>query len=95
MTTPAPPETQADRTRLAWRRTLIGVLGTAGIGSLHLVTVGLTHAAFAVSLLAMVVALPMWHRQIELRTRVDPATWQPLVTTIGIVAIGGSALLMR
>lgn len=84
------PETQAERTRLAWRRTLIGVLAVAGIGALHLITVGEAVPAVVSSFLALCVALPIWHRQRTLRTSHPAATWEPLAVSVGIclLAVG-------
>ena len=36
---------QTERTRLAWRRTVLALVGVGGIGAVHLAVVGLPHMA--------------------------------------------------
>lgn len=87
------PETQAERTRLSWRRTMIGVLAVGAVGSLHLLASGLAELSLAASVIALIACLPMWHRQRVLRTSVEPPTWQPLALTVICCVLALSVLL--
>ncbi len=72
---------QTERTRLAWRRTVLAVLVVAGVGSVHLALAGLLHLAVLVGVVGLVGCIPAAHRLNTLR-QVHPApTWEPVMLT--------------
>ena len=73
---------QIERTRLAWRRTVLALLVVAGVGSVHLAVAGLGHLALAVGVIALVGCVPAAHRLTSLRRFQTRATWEPAVLTV-------------
>ena len=88
-----PPETQPERTRLSWRRTLNGVLAVGGIGALRTITEGEVLQAAMTAVLAIIAMWPMYWRQIVLRHSNAPATWEPFAVSAAICALGASVIL--
>ncbi len=86
---------QAERTRLAWRRTILTVLVVGGIGAVHLVSVGLVHLAVPTALLTILGCVPAAHRMRVLRSGVPVATWEPAVLTVAGLLLGLSVLFTR
>lgn len=75
---------QTERTRLAWRRTILAVLLVGGIGSLHLALAGLLHLAVVVGVMALVGSVPAAYRLNTLRRAHPVATWEPaMLTAVG------------
>ncbi|MEZ5185095.1 MAG: hypothetical protein R2720_05070 [Candidatus Nanopelagicales bacterium] len=75
---------QTERTRLAWRRTILTVLVVGGLGSVHLAVAGLLHLAVAVGVVALIGCVPAAYRLNTLRQAHPMATWEPLfLTTVG------------
>ena len=58
---------QIERTRLAWRRTVLRAAGGGGVGSVHLAVAGLGHFALAVGVIALIGCVPAAHRLTSLR----------------------------
>lgn len=87
-----PPESQPDRTRLSWRRTLNGVLAVGGIGALRMITQGHILEAALASIVALVSIWPMYWRQIVLRHSNAPATWEPLAVAACAVLLAATVL---
>lgn len=88
-------ETQFQRTELAWRRTLIGVVAVAGIGSIHLL--GGRHVILGVFVgtLSVVAIIPIVFRIRQLRAGdASPMTWQPLALAAALVALGFGITLL-
>jgi Na+/H+ antiporter NhaB len=77
-----PQESQYERTRLAWRRTILAVLVIAGLGAMHLATAGLVREASLFSALTLAAVAPAAHRLRALRHEVPVATWQPAMLTV-------------
>jgi hypothetical protein len=88
-----PPETQPDRTRLSWRRTLNGVLAVGGIGAIRLMAQGHTVEAALASIVAVVAMIPMYWRQIILRHTATPATWEPLAVALCMAVLAATVVL--
>lgn len=81
-------ETQVQRTELAWRRTLVGVMAVAGLGSIHLV--GGRHVVLGlyVGILSVLAVGPIVARIRRLRRGdVRPMTWEAQALVIGLVAL--------
>lgn len=75
---------QTERTRLAWRRTVLAVLVVGGVGSVHLALAGLLHLSVAIGVIALVGCVPAAYRLNTLRQAHPAATWEPaLLTTVG------------
>lgn len=82
------PETQVERTLLAWRRTLIGVLAVLGIGGIHATVENHPWQGLLAGLLSLVALIPIVTRINELRRGdLHPATWQPAVLIGGLVVL--------
>lgn len=83
------PENQFERTHLAWRRTMIGLLAVMGIGGIH-VSMGDRPVVGVIAGLASVIAIiPIVARTNALRRHwVDIAAWQPLSLVAGLIAMG-------
>lgn len=82
-------ETQFQRTELAWRRTLVGVVAVAGLGSIHLL--GDRHVVLGVFVgtLSMLAVVPIVLRIRQLRAGdARPMTWQALALAGALVALG-------
>ena len=75
---------QTERTRLAWRRTVLALVGVGGIGAVHLAVVGLPHMAGLCLLVALLGALPALRRTADLRraSPPSPATWEPALLAV-------------
>lgn len=72
---------QYERTRLAWRRTILALIVIGGIGSVHLATAGYLVEAGLVVVLAVSGVLPAMHRLRGLRNERPVAGWEPLAVT--------------
>ena len=77
-----PLGSQYERTRLAWRRTILAVLVIAGLGAVNLATAGLVREASLLSVLTAASLVPAVHRLRALRREVPVATWQPVALTV-------------
>lgn len=82
------PETQAERTRLAWRRTMIGILAVAGFGAYHFLTVSKPYGALTSGSVALLACIPMEYRRDTLRSGGrGPARWEMLAVAGCCVAL--------
>lgn len=84
------PQTQFERTVLAWRRTLILVMVVAGIGGIRLLIDQRHHAYLGIfaGLVGLAATVPILHRKRQLRRHdTSPATWQPAALTLAIVVL--------
>lgn len=72
---------QYERTRLAWRRTILAVLVIGGLGAVHLATAGYTREASIDLGLTLVALGAAMHRLRTLRREVAVSSWQPGVVT--------------
>jgi uncharacterized membrane protein YidH (DUF202 family) len=73
---------QTERTRLAWRRTVLAVLVVGGVGSVHLGLAGLLHLALLVGVVALVGCVPAAYRLNTLRDAHPVPTWEPAMLTV-------------
>lgn len=73
---------QTERTRLAWRRTILALLVVGGIGAVHLATIGLVHLAMISGVVTAIGCVPAVRRLAVLRTSAPVATWEPAVLTV-------------
>lgn len=90
---PAALESQPDRTRLSWRRTLILLLAVAGIGSYHMIAQGNLVEAISAAVLCLACAIPIYRRQVVLRTSNRVATWEPVTLSIGILLLAMATVI--
>lgn len=89
------PENQYERTVLAWRRTMIGMLAVLGIGGIHISTMDHPWMGVVAGLLSLIAIIPIVLRMNELRReRSGPATWQPVALVVGMVALAAFLLLL-
>ena len=96
MTSPEPvipgadlPENQFERTLLAWRRTMIGVLVVLGIGGIHITMENRPVAGAAAGVAALFAIIPIVSRINALRRhQVEIALWQPLSLVVGLAVLG-------
>lgn len=88
-----PQGSQYERTRLAWRRTILAVLVIAGLGALHLATAGLVREASLFGGLTVAALAPAVHRLRALRHEVSVATWQPAVLTVAACLMAAVAFV--
>ncbi len=87
------PETQADRTRLSWRRTLILLITVAGIGALNMINRGQVTEAALAAILCLFCLIPIYRRQLILRDSVRPARWEPLVLALGLLLLAAATAI--
>ncbi|MCH9719500.1 MAG: hypothetical protein K0U60_06480 [Actinomycetia bacterium] len=87
----AAPESQPDRTRLSWRRTLILLITVAGIGSYHMIAQGNIVEATLAALLCLACAIPIYRRQLVLRKSNRVATWEPVALSLGVLLLAAAA----
>jgi len=73
---------QTERTRLAWRRTILAVLVVAGVGSIHLALAGLLHLAVLAGVVALIGCVPAAYRLNTLRQAHPVPTWEPAMLTV-------------
>lgn len=74
---------QTERTRLAWRRTILAVLVVGGVGAVHLATAGFPELAALCGLVTAVGCVPAVRRLTVLRSGATPVpTWEPAVLTV-------------
>lgn len=89
------PENQYERTVLAWRRTLIGMLAVLGIGSIHISAERHPQLGILAGLAALFSLIPILSRTRQLRRHdAGPATWQPVALVVGLLVLAASFLLL-
>jgi hypothetical protein len=87
---------QWERTRLAWRRTILTVLVVGGIGAVHLATGGLLALAALCGAVTALGCLPALWRLTALRIGTEQmATWEPAVLTACGCLLALSVLFAR
>lgn len=86
------PETQLDRTRLSWRRTLNGMLAVGGIGAMRLIASGHLLEAALSAIVALAAAIPMYRRQRVLRASNRPARWEPAAVAVGTLLLAATVV---
>lgn len=84
---------QYERTRLAWRRTLLAVIVIGGLGALHLALAGLEVEAGIALVLTCLGVVPVAHRLRGLRNENPTAGWEPLAVTVVAVLLSLSVLV--
>lgn len=83
------PENQFERTQLAWRRTMLGVLVVLGIGAIHISMGERPVVGVLTGLVSLFAIIPIVARINDLRRqRVEMALWQPLSLVVGLVVLG-------
>ena len=75
---------QTERTRLAWRRTILALVGVGLIGALHLALAGLPHLAVLSVAITGLGAAAFIRRAMALRRPQTPvaATWEPALLAL-------------
>ncbi|HRY09834.1 MAG TPA: hypothetical protein P5544_07660 [Candidatus Nanopelagicales bacterium] len=74
---------QTERTRLAWRRTILALLVVGGIGAVHLATAGLVELAVLTGLVTVAGCVAAMRRLTVLRVSGTPLpAWEPAVLTV-------------
>lgn len=87
---------QWERTRLAWRRTILALIVVGGIGAVHLATAGLVVMAVLCGVVAMAGCVPAMRRLIALRHGVEAVPpWEPAALTVTGCLLALSVLLAR
>jgi uncharacterized membrane protein YidH (DUF202 family) len=90
------PENQFERTQLAWRRTMIGILAVVGIGGIHISTMNHPWMGVVAGLLSLIALIPIVQRMTELRRHnASPATWQPMALVIGMIALAAFLVVLN
>jgi len=84
---------QYERTRLAWRRTLLAVTVIGGLGAIHLALAGYPIEAGIAIVLTVIGVIPVVHRLRALRGQAPAATWEPAIVTLVAVLLSLSALV--
>jgi uncharacterized membrane protein YidH (DUF202 family) len=84
---------QTERTRLAWRRTILVVLVVGGVGAVHLATAGLLHLAVLAAVVTVLGCVPAVRRLAVLREAAPVATWEPLALTAAGCLLAASVLV--
>jgi uncharacterized membrane protein YidH (DUF202 family) len=89
------PENQYERTVLAWRRTLIGILAVLGIGGIHISVENHPLMGIVAGAAALFALFPTLSRTRQLRRHEPaPATWQPIALVVGLLALAASFVLL-
>jgi hypothetical protein len=88
-----PPESQSDRTRLSWRRTVNGMLAVGGIGALRMLSQGHILEAALASIVTVICIAPMYRRQIVLRGSYAPAAWEPAMVAVCTSVLAATVVL--
>jgi len=87
---------QWERTRLAWRRTILAVLVVGGVGAVHLATGGLLELAVLCGAVTVLGCVPALWRLTVLRLGTDAvASWQPAMLTVCGCLMALSVLFAR
>ncbi len=87
---------QTERTRLAWRRTILALLVVGGIGAVHLATVGLLQLAVLSGLVTAVGCVAAMRRLTVLRVDATPVpTWEPTALTVSACLLALSVIFAR
>lgn len=86
---------QTERTRLAWRRTILAMLVAVLLGALHVALAGRGLPAALIGVIGAVGCLPALSRSAILRQPGEPppATWQPLAVTVAACAVAVVAIV--
>lgn len=86
-------ESQTERTRLAWRRTILVVLVVAGLGSVHLATAQMPGLAVLAAATGVVGVIPASRRLYTLRTSHPVPRWEPLVLAVAACLLASVVLV--
>lgn len=87
---------QWERTRLAWRRTILAVLAVGGIGAIHLATGGLLELAILCGAVTALGCVPALWRLTALRIGTEEvASWEPAALTVCGCLLALSVLFAR
>lgn len=87
---------QTERTRLAWRRTILALLVVGGIGAVHLATVGLVELAVLSGLVTVGGCVAAMRRLTVLRVEGTPLpSWEPAVLTVSSCLLALSVIFAR
>lgn len=86
---------QTERTRLAWRRTILALLVVGGVGAVHLATAGLAHLAALSALVTALGCVPAVRRLNALREGAPIATWEPAVLMLSGCLLALSVVFVR
>lgn len=93
-TTFDPIETQPERTRLSWQRTLISVFTVAGVGALRDLTNSEPSFAVWAGIFTVIAVIPILFRIRQLRHgEFQTVTWQPFVLLLCIIGLAVAAVV--
>ncbi|MCB0917881.1 MAG: DUF202 domain-containing protein [Actinobacteria bacterium] len=89
-----PIETQPERTRLSWQRTLISVFTVAGVGTIRDLSQNEPSFAVWAGFFTVIAIIPILFRIRQLRHgEFQTVTWQPFILLVCIIGLAVAAIV--